>query len=333
MIDVPDDDVTMLAPGTAGKSVIEADVEMEAPDAVKVRRGKTKEAARDEDVEMGDASAAAGNGQGKGKGKGKGNGKGKGKGKGKAKGRVTSAETVEEEDEDEEESGAEAGTEGGQGRLDTGTSGRKQPVPVKDEGEDESGEEYHAPSAAVETLDGLCGRALFTYARINLFKPPLEIEFGEWNRRPEVESQARDLAKSIVEQKFRPFASDSLLPLIINETAIDPASIHTTPNIEDAPMLTLTAQALQSGMTLKFGGGRHRRRAAQIIIETCEEKVKKFVDEIDDLQKRVDKAKEGSTAAEALAKKIRLKEMQIVMERDVKEKMKIWGVAVYREGE
>lgn len=202
----------------------------------------------------------------------------------------------------------------------------------RNEGEDEGIDEYQAPTAEVNPLDSICGRALFTYARVNILDPPVDILFGEWNTRLPVDSKARDLAKSIIEQKFRPFASDSLLPLVIPKESIDARSIHRTPNIEDAPMLQLTEEARHSGMVLKFAGGRHRHMATKIIKSASEEKVKKYREEIEELRKKAEKAKEGSVAAENLGSKLRLREAQIEMEKELQGKIGIWGIALYEEG-
>jgi hypothetical protein len=43
--------------------------------------------------------------------------------------------------------------------------------------------------------------------------------------------------------------------LVIDKSWIDPESIHMTPNIEDAPMLSLMSEAINSGMGLIFAGG------------------------------------------------------------------------------
>jgi hypothetical protein len=238
--------------------------------------------------------------------KGKDKGRAKGKGKAPAKSRKNGGEKVEGSRGDEKDG---------------------------EEVEDSDVEMYEAPTAEVDEMDGICARALFTYARINIFDPPLEVAFGQWNTRPEVESKARELAKSITDQKFRPFASDSLLPLVLDRTAIEPDSIHRSPNVEDAPMLKLTDIALRSGMRLLFAGGRHRRRAAQIVKETSTEKVKKFKEDVEELKKRLEKTREGSYTAETITKKIRMREARIAMERDIQVKIAIWGVAVYDRGE
>lgn len=231
----------------------------------------------------------------------KGKAKEKGKGKGKAKVKETGPGKVKEQ-------------------------------PAVTAGDDSDLDEYHAPTAELDQMDGFCARALFTYARINLLQPPSEIVFGEWNKRPKIESQARDLAKSIIEQRFRPFASDSLLPLIIEKAAIEPNTIYMTPNVEDAPMLKLTETSVRNGIKLNFGGGQHRLRAAQIIMEMSEEKIKTYQEDIEELKKKAGKAKEGSIMAENLAKRIRMREVQITMERDIQAKIMIWGIAVYDQG-
>jgi hypothetical protein len=252
---------------------------------------------------------AKGKAKGKGKGKGQAKAEGMGKGKAKAKGKETGP------GKGKAQALVTAGDQGGQQGAD-----------------DSDVDEYHAPTAELEHMDGICARALFTYARINLFQPPAKIVFGEWNKRPAVESKARELAKSIIEQRFRPFASDSLLPLIIDKTAIEPNSIYTTPNVEDAPMLQLTETSVRNGVQLPLGGGRHRLRAAQIIKEMAEEKVKTYQEDIEELKKKAAKAKEGSVLAESLAKRIRMREVQIKMERDIQAKIAIWGIAVYDQG-
>jgi hypothetical protein len=246
------------------------------------------------------------------KGKGKGTLRAKEKGKGKGKGKRN------EEGE-------------GEGNVLVGTSAQDV---VAADGEDNSDlDQYQAPTAEVDSMDGICARALFTYARIDLFHPPLEVIFGKWNTREEVDSKARELAKAIVDQKFRPFASDSLLPLVLDKSAIEPSSIYTTANVEDAPMLQLTEAAVQSGMGLTFAGGRHRRRAAQIIKEASMEKAKKYQEEIDEQKKKLEKVKPGSVAADTITKRVRMREAQITMENDIQNKIGIWGVAVYDRGE
>ena len=108
---------------------------------------------------------------------GKGNGKGKGKGKGK----------VNEEGEEE-------------GNVQVGTSAHEIVLP---DGEDNSDlDQYQAPTAELDSTDGICARALFTYARIDLFHPPLEVIFGKWNTREEVDSKACKLLRAIINQKF-----------------------------------------------------------------------------------------------------------------------------------
>ena len=107
--------------------------------------------------------------------KGKGNRKGKGKGK------------VNEEGEEE-------------GNVQVGTSAHEIVLP---NGEDNSDlDQYQAPTVELDSTDGICARALFTYAQIDLFHPPLEVIFGKWNTHEEVNSKARELSRAIIDQKF-----------------------------------------------------------------------------------------------------------------------------------
>jgi hypothetical protein len=61
--------------------------------------------------------------------------------------------------------------------------------------------------------------------------------------------------------------------------------------------------------------------------------VKKYKEDIADQKKQFDKAREGSYVADTIMKKIRMREAQIAMERDIQNKIAIWGVAMYDRGE
>ena len=121
--------------------------------------------------------------------------------------------------------------------------------------------------------------------------------------------------------------------MVLDKLAIEPLSIYKTANIEDAPMLQLTEAALQSRMGLMFAGGCHHRHAAQIIKEALVEKAKKYQEEINELKKKLEKAKAGSVAAATITKRVRMREVQITMENDIQNKNGIWGVAIYDRGE
>ena len=58
----------------------------------------------------------------------------------------------------------------------------------------------------------------------------------------------------IIMQKFQPFTSDSLFPLVIDKSTVDPKSFHMTLNVEDAPLLQLMEGVLQSRLILTFAG-------------------------------------------------------------------------------
>jgi hypothetical protein len=72
--------------------------------------------------------------------------------------------------------------------------------------------------------------------------------------------------------------------------------------------------------------------ATAIIKSASEEKVKKYREEIEEVRKKAEKAKEGSVAAENLGRKLRLREAQIEMEKELQAKIGIWGIALYEEG-
>ena len=97
-------------------------------------------------------------------------------------------------------------------------------------------------------------------------------------------------------------------------------------------MLQLMETLVHNGVQLPLAGSRHRLRAAQIIKEMSEEKLKTYQEDIEELKKKAGKAKEGLVAAESIAKRIQMREVQITMERDIQEKIVIWGVVVYDQG-
>jgi uncharacterized membrane protein (DUF106 family) len=69
-----------------------------------------------------------------------------------------------------------------------------------------------------------------------------------------------------------------------------------------------------------------------IIKSTSEEKVKKYQEEIEEVRKKAEKAKEGLVAVENLGRKLRLREAQIEMEKELQAKIGIWGITLYEEG-
>ena len=101
--------------------------------------------------------------QAKGKGKATGTGQGKGKGKGK--------ETVP--GKGKEGAAVMMGDQAGHQAADNSKLNK-----------------YRVPTVELDHMDGICARALFTYTRINLFQLLAVIVFGEWNKRPAVESKA-----------------------------------------------------------------------------------------------------------------------------------------------
>lgn len=54
---------------------------------------------------------------------------------------------------------------------------------------------------------------------------------------------------------------------------------------------------------------------------------------MEEMKKKLEKMKEGSVVVDNLGRKVQMREAQIKMEKDVQEKIAIWGVAVYDKGE
>jgi hypothetical protein len=76
-------------------------------------------------------------------------------------------------------------------------------------------------TAEVNPLDAYCNKAIFSYCRLDLLKPPKPLKFGIWNDRPLQEKQAKTFATTISNTSFRPFAHGNLLPLVIERRYVD----------------------------------------------------------------------------------------------------------------
>ena len=67
--------------------------------------------------------------------------------------------------------------------------------------------------------------------------------------------------------------------------------------------------------------------------QRSEERTAKYEEEIEEIKVKLKQAKAGSTTAESLEKKVRLRAAQIDMEKELQGKIGIWGVALYDTSE
>jgi hypothetical protein len=77
----------------------------------------------------------------------------------------------------------------------------------------------------------------------------------------------------------------------------------------------------------------YQQQAAEIIREALEEKIKRYVEELEDVWQKLEKLKEGSVGVESYVRKIWMRETQIQMEKNVQWSIGIWGITIYKEGE
>ena len=159
---------------------------------------------------------------------------------------------------------------------------------------------------------------------MNILSPPAEVVFGKWNDRLLKESEAIKLSKEMQRTKFAPFARGNLLPLIISKEQVGESCLQKAPNVENAPIFELTEQATSSGMKLFFAGGRHRKRATEILQANS-------LKQITDLEERITQLKESSKKVPE--SKLRHLEALLEEEKAVSERIGIWGIIVYDEGE
>jgi hypothetical protein len=185
-------------------------------------------------------------------------------------------------------------------------------------------------TAEVNPLDAYCNGAIFSYCRIDILQPPAPLKFGTWNDRPLLEKQAKMFATQISNTSFRPFAHGNLLPLVIEREYVDEACIQMNPNAAEAPFLKLTAAALSDKkMELKFAGGRHRRRATELLRDQSKARIVKLREGIADLRGKMKEAEEKGKRRDKFEEKIKVMEHTLVEEKQLEETISFWGVILY----
>ena len=118
----------------------------------------------------------------------------------------------------------------------------------------------------IDPMDTLCNNAIFGYCHVNLFEPPVQLKFREYNKQPLVDMWAKKFAASIWSTNVRLFVWNNMLPLVISKDDIEAECYELNPNVEKAPMLKLKAGVVEKGgYGLKFAGGQHRHQAMEIL--------------------------------------------------------------------
>jgi hypothetical protein len=245
---------------------------------------------------------------------------------------VTGEKTVEYEPEEEEkvvkEVSRKARTTADKGK------GKEKAMMEVDEGENEKEEdgdedeeemEMGGTTTTINRMDTICNEAIITICRIDIQNPPAPIDFGEWNKRSLDEKEAKKLASEMIKSRFGPFAYGNMLPLIIKREKLDPSCIKKTLDAEAAPLLRLTEEALEEGITLQLAGGRHRLRATEILRERSLKMIGALENKIAALKEAEKKGKKEGVIGHL--------ERMHAEERALYCRLGVWGVIVYDEGE
>ena len=206
-----------------------------------------------------------------------------------------------------------------------GSKGKGKGRAVADEEDEEDGDEENiGATVEIDKRDTLCDRAIIGFCRMNVLSPPADMVFGSWNNRPLKETEAMKLAKQMRDTKFAPFARANLLPLIISRDHVEESCLQKEVNVEMAPMLELTEQAMLAGTKFQFAGGRHRKRATEILRS-------KSVNKVTNLEEKIAQLKESSKTIKE--SKLHHLEGLLKDERDINAKIGIWGIIIYDKGE
>jgi hypothetical protein len=204
---------------------------------------------------------------------------------------------------------------------------------VGDEDDDEGVVEGLGVTAEVNPLDAYCNTAIFSYCRIDILQPPAPLKFGTWNDRPLLEKQAKTFATQISNTSFRPFAHGNLLPLVIGREYVDSSCVEMNPNAAEAPFLKLTSVAVRDKkFELQFAGGRHRRRATELLREQSKARITKLRDGIAEARTKIKEGEEKNKRVDKWEEKVRALERSLGEEKNLEETISIWGVILYDAG-
>jgi hypothetical protein len=181
----------------------------------------------------------------------------------------------------------------------------------------------------VDALDIAAHRAIFSLNRINLRKPPLQLQFGIWNSRPLQLNLAKDLLNTMKSQETRPFRLQNMIPIIISRTDVDPGCLSMDIQaVSTSPLLKLSESGRQK-VSLQVAGGQHRYKAVMIATDEAGDQIAKLKDTI-----RAEEGKEVKSEESRAKWEARVNEMRRVIEEKEQfvEGISTWGVILYDEG-
>ena len=219
-------------------------------------------------------------------------------------------------------------------REETGKGARKGEEGEEGEEEGETRGEGIGASTTLDPMDTLCNDAIFGYCRVNLFEPPARLVFGTFNKRPLVESRAKQFATTIGSTNVRPFARNNMLPLVISKDDVEAECFELKPNVEKAPYLKLRAGVVSGGeYGLKFAGGRHRYRAMELLRGKSKDIVTDLRDKIAEWRNALREMEVNGKQYVTLKGKIEETEEKLRVEKEVEQNLSVWGVVLYDESE
>jgi hypothetical protein len=180
----------------------------------------------------------------------------------------------------------------------------------------------------LDNLDASIQAAQFSINIVDIFNPPKPILLGKWNPRVLKESEAVKLKTEMLSEEIRPFQFEHLLKCIIDPKHVDPACVSASilGGLHESPVLKLSEAGENELATIDLAGGRHRKRALELIKAEREDKLKYLQDSLVKEEQKAAKTGEDSQALQAL-------EQTIEDETSAIAGLGRWGVILYDAGE
>lgn len=180
----------------------------------------------------------------------------------------------------------------------------------------------------LDNLDASIQAAQFSINVIDIFAPPKPILLGKWNPRALKESEAVKLKTEMISEEIRPFQFENLLKCIIDPKHVDPACVSASilRGLHEAPVLKLSEVGENELETIDLAGGRHRKRALELIKAERQDKLKRLKESLVKEEQKAQKTGADSEAVEVLSQKIEDETSYIAG-------LGRWGVILYEAGE
>src|SRR5271169_1923566 len=165
--------------------------------------------------------------------------------------------------------------------------------------DDEENVENTMLQTASDILDASIQAAQFSINVIDLLDPPKPIRLGKWNARALKESEAIKLKTQMLMDDIRPFQFENLLRCVIDPKFVDPACVQPSilGGIHGAPALKLSAEGERTLATIDLVGGRHRKRAINLIKLEREDALNQMRES---LKRHEEKAEKGGAKADEM---------------------------------